>query len=97
MFNAATETKMNLKTYTGKTQAQIRAMSSADYNALQAQLEDDNMHTAVVMVLAARENKGTILKALEAFDDMHMALGHLPYEAITLRESFRKQIKSATW
>lgn len=82
---------MNIKQVTGKTAAQIRAMSTAEYNALQADLEDRNIHTGVVMVLAARNNRGLIVKALEALDDLHAALGHMPMEAINLRESLRKQ------
>lgn len=81
---------MNLKAYTGKTQAQIRTMSVAEYNAMQEQLEDDNHHTAVVMVLAARNNCGRILKCLEALDDLHIAYGSMPYAAIELREALKR-------
>lgn len=83
---------MKLSTYTNKTAAQIRAMSMADYNAMQEKLEDDNHHTAVVMVLAARNNCGRILKCLEALDDLHMAYGSMPWAAIELREVLRKEI-----
>ena len=84
-----------LKSITGKTAAQIRAMSDIEVDALRYKLEDNNQHTAVVMVLAAHNNDGRILKALEAFDEMHQALGYLTSEAIALRESFRNQIKAA--
>ena len=83
---------MKLKTSTGKTQAQILAMSAAECEALMGQLEDDNQHTAVVMVRAARNNCGRILKCLEALDDLHIAYGSMPYQASELRETLRKEI-----
>jgi hypothetical protein len=49
---------MNIKSVTGFTAAQVRAMTMNDYNALQEDLEDRNFHTGVVMVLAARNNRG---------------------------------------
>lgn len=86
---------MNIKRVTGFTAQQVRAMTTDQYNALQDNLEDRNFHTGVVMVLAARNNRGLILKALEALDDLHEALGDMPMEAIQLREALRKQAKAA--
>lgn len=88
---------MNIKSAAGFTVAQIRAMSQEQYNALQMNLEDENHHTAVVMTLAARNNCGKVVKALEALDDLHMAIGHMPMEAIALREALRKQVTVKSW
>jgi hypothetical protein len=85
---------MNIKQATGYTIAQVRAMSTADYNRVQDELEDGNHHTAVAMMLAARNNNAKIVRCLEVLDDLHAAYGSMPYAAIQLRSALCNEVKN---
>lgn len=79
-----------LKYLTGKTLAQVRAMPQQEFDALYSNLEDRNAHTECSMLICARANRSAHVKALEALYDLHMAIGHMPTEAINLRNAITK-------